>query len=359
MRVDGALLWRCLLAPETALYLTGGQLTDVLKLAWRQGVVFRLALGVETKGLADQLPVQVAGALADLAIEARYNARLLTWEIDRVASALKSAAYPVLLLKGGAYQGAGFAFAAGRIASDVDILVPRDDLQDCEKALVEAGWAFEAKTEYDDHYYREWMHELPPMRHQTRRTIIDVHHTILPPVARITPDVDVLFADAVETAKTPLKCPSLADMVVHSALHCFYDGDFTTNIRALLDLHDLLTLGQEADEQFIQKVILRSARHEAQRPVADALRMLAGLNSLSLDTQAECFLAEHARFWPLQRLFDWSVEQRTHAVTPFKRADRWLARKLLYVRSHWITMPPGMLARHLGTKAIMRFKGDA
>lgn len=357
--VDGALLWRALVSPEILRGLNGAQLSDLLRLAWGQGVIYRLALGVERCGLADALPTQVAGALADLAIEARYNARRLRWEIDRIASALYGAQYPILLLKGAAYQAADFELAAGRIASDVDILVPQAHLKACEEALIEAGWAFEAKTQYDDHYYREWMHELPPMRHQTRRTIIDVHHTVVPPVARITPDVGAFFSGAAEVSAIPLKRPSLADMVIHSALHCFYDGDFTTNIRALLDLHDLFKLGLEADSGFIDAVIARSARHEAGRPVADALRTLSWLDAITLEADAQHFVNDQARIWPVQAVFDWSVGQRTLAVRPFKRSDPWLARKILYVRSHWITMPPVMLLKHLGTKAVMRLKGQA
>ena len=41
---------------------------------------------------------------------------------------------------------------------------------------------------YDDAYYRRWMHELPPLIHRERDRMIDVHHTILPLTARITPD---------------------------------------------------------------------------------------------------------------------------------------------------------------------------
>lgn len=358
-RVDGAVLWRALVSPEALLALNGAQLADIMRLAWTQGVIFRLALEVERCALGVKLPAQAAGALADLAIEARYNARRLRWEVDRIASALYGAQYPILLLKGAAYQAADFEFAAGRIASDVDILVPHAHLKACEEALVSAGWAFVAKTAYDDHYYREWMHELPPMRHQTRRTIIDVHHTILPPVARITPDIEAFFSGGAEVSAAPLKRPSLADMAVHSALHCFYDGDFTTNIRALLDLYDLFKLGLQADSGFIDAVIARSARHEASRPVADALRTLNRLDAISLEADARRFVNDQARIWPVQAVFDWSVGQRTTAVLPFQPAGAWLARKTLYIRSHWITMPPAMLLKHLTTKAVMRLKGQA
>jgi hypothetical protein len=35
------------------------------------------------------------------------------------------------------------------------------------------------------------------------------------------------------------------------------------------------------------------------------------------------------------------------------------ARHLLYIRSHWLRMPPLLLARHLATKAALRLRGPA
>jgi hypothetical protein len=64
--------------------------------------------------------------------------------------------------------------------SDVDVLVPRDRLADVEAALMLAGWASTNPSEYDQHYYRRWMHELPPLQHIRRQTVLDVHHAILP-----------------------------------------------------------------------------------------------------------------------------------------------------------------------------------
>lgn len=357
--VTGALLWECLLDPKKMADIPGRRLSDLLNLAWQQGVIFRLASAAVQEGVAATMPPQIAGALEDIALQANHNARRLAWEINRVAAALQDVSFPVLLLKGGAYQGAGFEFAGGRLASDVDVLVPRAHLSDCEAAFQAAGWAFENKTEYDDRYYRNWMHELPPMRHEKRNTIMDLHHTVLPPVARITPDVGAIIDAAVEVDDIPLKRPSLPDLVVHSALHCFYDGDFSNNLRSLLDLHDLIALGIEADADFMETLCARATRHEAGRPVADALRTLSRMGALQLNDTAKAFVNGHARLAPLQGVFDWAVARRTLGVGPFWSGESWLACKLLYIRSHWITMPPGMLAKHLSTKALMRMKGQA
>ena len=96
---------------------------------------------------------------------------------------------PVILLKGTAFVAAGLEAGQGRAIGDLDILVPRDRLDDVEAALLAAGWEWVKPDPYDDAYYRRWMHELPPLIHRERDRMIDVHHTILPLTARITPDV--------------------------------------------------------------------------------------------------------------------------------------------------------------------------
>ena len=49
-----------------------------------------------------------------------------------------------------------------------------------EQLLLHAGWSHMKADEYDQHYYREWMHELPPLQHKERGTVVDLHHGILP-----------------------------------------------------------------------------------------------------------------------------------------------------------------------------------
>lgn len=75
---------------------------------------------------------------------------------------------------------------------------------------------------YDDDYYRRWIHELPPLIHKTRDRMIDVHHTILPPTARITPDADALIADSI-ALENGLRILSPADMICHAVIHLFAD----------------------------------------------------------------------------------------------------------------------------------------
>src|SRR5690606_29818819 len=122
----------------------------------------------------------------------------------------------------------------GRFSSDIDILVDRAELQLAEATLMAAGWEPMKIAAYDQRYYRDWMHELPPLRHGERGTVIDVHHTILPLTSRLKPDAARLVAAArpVDGVIHVLDAP---DMLLHSAVHLFQDGEIRGYLRDLLD----------------------------------------------------------------------------------------------------------------------------
>ena len=148
-----------------------------------------------------------AGLLGDVPAAARVHfeaaqtlaqaqADAVRREIAYIDRALAPTGVPIVLLKGAAYLVAGLRAARGRIFSDIDILVPRSALAEVEAALMLEGWASAKTTAYDQRYYRRWMHELPPLRHINRQTLLDVHHAILPLTARLKPDSAKLLAAA-------------------------------------------------------------------------------------------------------------------------------------------------------------------
>ena len=209
-----------------------------------------------------------------------------------------------ILLKGTAYAAAGLAAGQGRSIGDLDMLVPRDGLDAVEAALLAAGWEWVKPDAYDDAYYRRWMHELPPLVHPTRDRMIDVHHTILPPTARPTPDAAALIADSVALANG-LRVLSPDDMIIHAAAHLFADGDLAGGLRNLWDIDRLC---REFGERrcLLAGAGRRAARHELARAVARALRLA------------------HA-------LYGTPVARRSPAVAP---ADRLFRRRLL-ARDGW------------------------
>lgn len=359
MVIDGLFLWRALKEPDLLKTLDGEALSDVIRLAWRQALAPRLGVAAQQAGVLDDIVPLAAQTLTDLAITGQASWRRLQFEMERIDAALRSADFPVLLLKGGAYQAGKFSFANGRMASDVDILVPKNALEACEALLKDGGWSMEVKSAYAERYYRQWMHELPPMRHDKRKSLIDVHHTIVPPVARITPSPAALFEDAVETSFDTLKRPCHADLFVHAALHCFYDGDFTAALRSFLDLRDLIKAAQETQDHALERILVRADVHGAQRPVADALFLLAKMDDLELASTQAAYVSRHSRPKSLQRFFFWAIEQRSFKAQPFRYRDPWLAHFALYARSHWITMPPVMLAKHTLVRLYQSARGQS
>ena len=207
-----------------------------------------------------------------------------------------------------------------------------------QAALLDAGWEWVKESAYDDLYYRRWMHELPPLIHKERDRMIDVHHTILPLTARPTPDADALIADSI-ALEIGLRILSPADRIVHAAAHLFADGDLAGGLRNLWDIDRLY---RESDgPRFAQALADRAGRHGLSEPVARALRLARRLYATPVDPA----LARS------QRISDRLFEARLLARSGWGRETRKGLRFAFYVRSHWLRMPPLMLARHLWTKA--------
>lgn len=260
------------------------------------------------------------------------------WEAEMARRALAPLGVPVILLKGTAYAAAGLDAARGRSIGDLDILVPRAALPDVERALLAAGWEWVKEDDYDDQYYRRWMHELPPLIHRERDRMIDVHHAILPLTARPKPEMEAMIADRVELGDG-LCTLSPPDMIVHSAAHLFADGDLAGGLRNLWDIDRLLREFAERDSGFWPVLCERSERHGLLPAVARAVR----LAHLLYDTPPGWTGSTSAS--------DALYLRRLLARDGWGRATHPLTRLGFYVRSHWLRMPPAMLARHLWVKA--------
>jgi len=280
------------------------------------------------------LPQSVQAVLDSARADADVGRTEALWEAEMARRALVALDVPVVLLKGTAFVAAGLDAGQGRNIGDLDILVPRDRLDEVEAALLAAGWEWVKPDPYDDDYYRRWMHELPPLIHATRDKIIDVHHTILPLTARPTPDAAALIADSVPL-ENGLHVLSPQDMIVHAAAHLFADGDLAGGLRNLWDIDRLF---REFDtDGFETRLIERARLHYLSAAVSRALRLANDLFATPVsDTRL------HAS--------DIYFRARLLARDGWGRPTRPLLRLAFYIRSHWLRMPPLMLARHLWIK---------
>ena len=319
---DARILARALADPASVGGLDAEGWTALLAMARAEQLIGTLAIRVD--GLP--MPVAVKGILADARAAAEHGRRAALWEAEMARRALADVDCPVILLKGTAFVAAGLSAGQGRSIGDLDILVPRASIDAVEAALLAAGWEWVKPDPYDDAYYRRWMHELPPLIHRERDRMIDVHHTILPLTARITPDAASLIADSV-ALENGLRMLSPNDMIVHAAAHLFADGDLAGGLRNLWDVRCLIdefgTAGLEAEAR----------RHGLHREMVRSLRLV---DALFGEGKASGI--------------DRAYIRRVTARDGWGRPTRPLTRFAFYVRSHWLRMPPAMLARHLWTK---------
>jgi hypothetical protein len=183
------------------------------------------------------------------------------------------------------------------------------------------------------------MHELPPLIHRDRDAMIDVHHTILPPTARPTPDAVALLAGAVPLADG-LAMLAPADMLVHAAAHLYADGDMTGGLRNLWDIDRLLREFSERDAGFWTRLDLQARRHQLLEPTRLAVRQAQQLYGTPIPTAWQ----QSGRLDPLFR-------RRLLVRDGWGRQVHRFTRLGFYIRSHWLRMPPLMLARHLWIKA--------
>jgi hypothetical protein len=335
--------------------LTEAQWDQVLPLARVSHLTGRLAAEARACGLADRLPSGVRAQFSAATPLAAHHGRTVRWEVSRIERALKHLRIPILLLKGAAYVAAGLPAARGRLVSDIDIMVPHETLAAAEAALEKAGWRPIKLDPYDQRYYRTWMHELPPLVHTDRGTVVDLHHTILPPTSRLKPDPAKLWSAAQPLGAGPLHVLARPDMVLHSAAHLFHDGDLRLSIRDLVDIGDLLVHFGTSERDFWPGLDARAAELDLGRPLFYALRYCRRLLRVSIP---ESVSSAAARFGPPLPIIEAMDRLVPRALVPgaLERAADRNAAMLLYIRSHWLRMPPWLLARHLTHQTIARVR---
>lgn len=356
---DRPLLLQVLLRPEQALSLSPVQWDLLLRQARRANLAARLAHQMASGGWLDQLPAPVQPHLRSALLLSERQTQRLRREVALLGQALAGLEGPVILLKGAAYVMGGHSPAPGRLFSDIDLLVPPAQLPRAETALLVNNWAFDDDLDaYDQRYYRQWMHELPPLRHRHRGTSLDLHHTLLPPTARTPLDSAALF----DAPRALPDAPGLyvlppEDMLLHSAAHLFHEGELPNGLRDLLDLDALLREFATLPD-FWPRLLARARRIGLQRPLHHALRYTVQLLETPVPAQVLEDLARNLDQGPgplARRLLDACYHRALRPDHPSTRLPGHDAALLaLYVRSHWLRMPMGLLARHLGRKAWLR-----
>ncbi len=336
MKVKLPILVKVLNRDQTIADLTLSQWDLIVRQARKSMLLAKLYYLIEDQFDLAKIPEPVLRYLQSAQVHSTKQYTDLLWEVKHIEVVAKQLGHSIVLLKGSAYAMLGLTAAKGRIFSDIDLMVDRANIKETEKQLMINGWVSSSTDFYDQLYYRKWMHEIPPIHHLVRGSVLDVHHNIIPVTAKNSPDAGLLLSQS-----CPIKgydfisTLSPVDMIIHSATHLFYDGELEHGLRDLVDLDALIRCNQKSDE-FEQNLISRAFELGLQRPVFYALRY----TQLILHTPPVTEVIQKASQSGVPnkyqlRLMDFLF---LRALMPDHSScnDRWtgLARWLLYIYAH-------------------------
>ena len=350
--LDPNLFLRVMREPVRLKGLSDGDVDQIVRFARRANLLANLAARVQAR---TRKPDDLADVFEGAAMYAKEHARRIRWEMTELAPLVERLGFPVLVLKGGAYLQMDLESAAGRLVSDLDLLVPHASLYEMESAMLSSAYSSQKQDDYDQHYYREWMHELPPMVHIARGTTVDLHHNIAPPVSRLKIDAAKLIERAVPLENAP---PFMRlgdeDLVLHLCVHMFHDGELDNALRELFDL-DALLRRFGADEAFWGRLMERAGELGVKRPLYFGTTFAARELGTPVPEEISRRLEEHAPNRMTRALTEYtmwlSILPDLGERPSIRRA---LSQQLLFIRAHWLRMPTGMLIKHLWTQARRR-----
>ena len=277
-------------------------------------------------------------------------------ECQKLAKIFKAIDVQPIFLKGAAYSIANLDLSKTRLLSDIDVLVKKEDLQKAEQTLFQQGWFAEEITDYDDKYYRQWAHEIPPLKHIRRHTILDLHHNILALMTGHIVDTTTLHENKVESCIVPntytLNNPLL---VMHSAVHLFHEGEFDKGLRDLIDIKTMIETFSKSNDNFLAELIKTAQYHNFEREIYLAIKYIdLVLNGRFMQSKGIKALFINSQKWD-SSLLDFcfvSVFQPYHSnCQSWKKS---LAEFLLLWRGHFLRMPITQLIPHLIKKSSIK-----
>jgi hypothetical protein len=353
LRRNARLLLDVLVSPARGTALPLDDWDPVVRSARGARLLGVLRARFEREGLLGSVPAEVRVHFESAWASAAHRRQMVLQEMRAVAKVLEPLGIPMVLLKGGAYVAQALRCADGRILEDLDLMVPRACLDEAERALLGAGWAFETTDAYDQHYYRAWSHALPPMRFHDHAIELDLHHTISPPTGRVQPDAAALFERSVAIAGSPFRALSPADQVRHAAAHLFQASDCAERLRDLADI-DALVREHSLVAGFWNALVARAAEGGYGRCLWYAMRYGAAWLETPVPREVASELARYGPPAITRAAMDRLIAEGLPPRSPDREPGLALRMtwKLLLARSMWLRMPPWLLAYHSAAKAV-------
>lgn len=348
-------LW-ALQQPDITTGWTLAEWQEAIRQTRRLRLLARLGESIAQAGLLGNVPEPAAHLLQAERLNSAYRLRVVSWAATCIARSLGGSSGPLVLLKGSAYQAQALPISEGRLPSDLDMLVPRDALQQAQRALMADGWTEPELDDHDRRYYHEWSHEVPPMQHGAHPIELDLHHNILPPLGPVLIDMPTLLADCQPSGWPGWSVLSPCDQVLHSAAHLFFDAEPLERIRDIVDLDGLMRQHASGESTFWTTLLLRAERLGLMEPLLLGCHFCRGWLATPLPDVVEARLRATGLGHRLLR----SLFAAALAPAPLDQArplSQRLAVLLILWRYHFRRMPLRLLVPHLVHKLRSRFAG--
>ena len=168
-------------------------------------------------------PEQIADRLKQAARESTARNLRLGVELDRALSLLEDEGIPVVLLKGAALLETVYAHPGLRPMGDLDLLVPRADVERAHESMLALGYSVRgARLGRDDEWWLSARHHHLPLVKAEGTVMVELHHQLL--VDRPEFDVAALWERSVPGNRPPThRLPAAEDLLLHVAGHFALD----------------------------------------------------------------------------------------------------------------------------------------
>lgn len=255
MQINSEQLISCFLTPKLALKFSLAQWSHFILILREIELLARFYHLSKNAGVYNQFPEKIKHHLHSAFIKARRQAVQAKFEAHNLTEHLSHINIKPIFLKGVAYTLLENKASQGRTYSDMDVLVNKSDLKTIERKLTMYGWFAKKTDDYDEKYYREWAHEIPPLQQGSRGTIADVHHNLIPPISGRAPEIS-LFTQDLNLTNDGLTTLADHSLVLHSIIHLFFNEDFTNAFRDITDLNLLFTNKIDNDDFWLSLIKL-------------------------------------------------------------------------------------------------------
>ncbi|WP_143871017.1 nucleotidyltransferase domain-containing protein [Catenovulum sediminis] len=251
-----------------------------------------------------------------------------------------------IFLKGAGYALRGTLNSQGRVFSDIDALVSKEELKKAQQVLFNNGWCSKQLSEYDNKYYIQWAHELPPMHHSHRGTTIDLHHNIIPLVSGRAPNFSVLKNEIQIIDGYAVLSPH--GMFLHSLVHLLINEDFKNGYRDMLDLYWMATEFEQQQQDFWQNLLQLATETSFAKELYLTLALLNMLFGKQFGRQIQPQLAnkfdtKNNRFW-IKKVYQYVLQPNHSKIGYSFKTYRHFA---AYIKGHMAKMPIKILIPHL------------